>query len=66
MTEQEYMDTIDLAKVRAATAVLLGVFCQHKSARDKLQIAIRALDDLDELLYKKVDTHIDVKHVLGR
>ena len=23
MTEQEYMDTIDLAKVRAATAVLI-------------------------------------------
>jgi hypothetical protein len=66
MTEQEYMDTIDLANVRAATALLLGVFCQHKSAIDKLLIAIRALDDLDEMLYRKVDSHIDVKRCIER
>ena len=62
MTEQEYMDTIDLAKVRAATSILLGVFCQRKRERGKLQIAFRALDDLDEMLYQKVDTHIDVEN----
>lgn len=54
MTEQEYMDATDLARVRAATSVLSGMLCQRPSEEKTLRTALRALDDLSGTLTKRI------------
>lgn len=60
MTEQEYIDAADLARVRAASSVLQGMLCRSENVKKNMKEALRNLDLSAKYLASKIRIDVDV------